>query len=435
MNYDMIAPPRTTMDKSLITRIPAGIMRRVRRQISRLHVKQNAHDTQSANQSMCRVRLDRILLGDENGIPAATYARMVGDLLRPSTPVSESPHAKLLQQYVEMGEKVFEHDVLSKTTYYQNALLSIDIFGRYFDAKSEPEIVNVARRFVDTFRGASQSHLPMQFGQSMPEDPIRVRPIEHSDCYQVIDGHHRLAMAYVRGEREVMALPQPPAVLTPLQSLLLEVLWLKGRRELYQPVNSPELEQGWTLVRKCSDRLTKMHAFLQEQKLVPPALTTYLDIGSSYGWFVAEMGKLGFDAYGLERDPIAASVGLSTYGVRPEQVFRSDCVRFLQKHEATFDVTSCFSVLHHFAMGNGSVQAEELIRLIDRVTGRVLFFDTGENHEAWHKELLPEWDADFIENWLKRNTSFRRIYRLGVDEDAVPPFQENYGRMLFACVK
>ena len=45
-------------------------------------------------------------------------------------------------------------------------------------------------------------------------------------------------------------------VQTPLQELLSRMSWIGGTRELYQPVDAPELER-WTLVRKCTDRLAK----------------------------------------------------------------------------------------------------------------------------------------------------------------------------------
>jgi hypothetical protein len=381
------------------------------------------------------VQIDRLLMGQENGIPAERWARIVGNLLRPSTLLSKSCHVKLLEEYLREGDTVFEPEHISQTAYYRNALESIDIVGRYFGAKSEDQIVQVARRFVDTFRGIDQTGCSRQYGQSSPDDPIRVRPIAHSDHYQIIDGHHRLAIAYVRGEQKALVQLEGEPVLTPLQSLLLDVLWLNGRRELYQPVDAPELRASWVLVRKCSDRLTKMSDFLKDQGLVSGTPATYLDIASSYGWFVSEMGKLGYDAYGVERDPIAASIGTVAYDLPLGRIFRSDCVRFLRQHQGKFDVISCFSLLHHFVMGNGSVPPEEFIRLVDQVTGKVLFLDTGQKHEKWYENSLPEWDANFIDDWLRKHTSFRRIHRLGIDEDAVPPFQENYARMLFACTR
>jgi len=411
--------------KASYAQIPMKIVRRVRNRLAR----------RLRQPRMCVARLDRLLIGQENGIPAERWARMVGNLLRPSAPLSKSPHVKLLEEYLSKGDTLFEPEHISHTDYFRNALQSVDIVGRYFDAKSEDQIVQVARRFVDTFRGIDQTGCPRQYGQSSPDDPIRVRPIAHSDHYQIIDGHHRLAIAYVRGEQQALVRPEGEPVLTPLQSLLLDVLWLNGRRELYQPVDAPELKASWVLVRKCSDRLTQMLKFLKDQGLDSATSPTYLDIASSYGWFVSEMSKLGYDAYGVERDPIASSIGPVVYNLPFNRIFRSDCVRFFRQNQRKFDVTSCFSLLHHFAMGNGSVPPEEFIRLVDRITGKVLFLDTGQNHESWYKSLLPEWDADFIDDWIRKHTSFRHIHRLGVDEDAVPPFQENFGRMLFACTR
>jgi hypothetical protein len=91
--------------------------------------------------------------------------------------------------------------------------------------------------------------------------------------------------------------------------------------------------------------------------------------------------------------------------------------------------------LHHFVLGRGSVGHEELLRLLDRVTGRVLFLDTGQEHEEWFRESLAGWDADSIRRTLLENTSFDEVVDLGPDLDAVPPHERNYGRRLFACVR
>jgi len=64
----------------------------------------------------------------------------------------------------------------------------------------------------------------------------------------------------------------------------------------------------------------------------------------------------------------------------------------------------------------------------------VMFFDMGQSHE-YPGEKLDGWDPDHIHHWLEANTTFRRIVRLGGDEDAVPPNRRIFGRMLFACVR
>jgi len=216
---------------------------------------------------------------------------------------------------------------------------------------------------------------------------------------------------------------------------LLDVQWLKGRRELYQPIDSPEVA-GWVLVRRCSDRLTKMKEFLIAEGLMPPVSSSYLDVASSYGWFVAKMEIAGFRAEGVERDPMAISVGRVMYGLSPEQVHRSDAVTFLRTFQDQYDVTSCFSLAHHYILQRLNASAEELLHLLDSVTRRVLFFDMGQGHEEFYSgEALAGWDPDYIHRWLETNTTFTRIVRLGMDEDAVPPFQQSFGRMLFACVR
>jgi hypothetical protein len=60
----------------------------------------------------------------------------------------------------------------------------------------------------------------------------------------------------------------------------------------------------------------------------------------------------------------------------------------------------------------------------------------GQSHEEFFSgRSFVGWNPDYIGKWLKDNTKFSRIVPLGEDEDAVPPFQKSYGRMLFACVR
>src|SRR5260370_4129264 len=199
-------------------------------------------------------------------------------------------------------------------------------------------------------------------GQTRPGEPNLVRPIRYSDKFEVIDGQHRLAIAYLRGERRVTVLPERMAVLTPLQSTLLDVLRVNGEPELCQPVKAPELGEEWILARPCSEELGKMCGFLGECDLLRTKNKTYLDLGSSYGWFVAEMRNLGFYDHGAERDPIAASLGPLLSVLKPEQIYRADCVRFLRDHEKAFDVISCFSCLHQFARERGAVPPHHFLR-------------------------------------------------------------------------
>jgi hypothetical protein len=341
---------------------------------------------------------------------------------------------KLLRQYDSIGDKIWEPGVFEQTEYYQNAALNIEMCGSYHSAISPDQIHWGAIRFVNAYRGLGET-LPLQENEHYERDSeeIAVRPLKDSSCYQVLEGHHRLAIAHMKGIHEVRGLIKQPPASTPIQDLLLDVLWLKGRRELYQPVDVPEVA-GWVLVRRCSDRFAKMTEFLRAEGLMPPQCSTYVDVASSYGWFVAEMTKAGFQAEGVERDPMAISVGSVMYDLKPGQVHRSDSVTFLKGLKDQYDVLSCFSLVHHYFLNRLNVSPEELLRLLDSATRRVMFFDMGQGHE-YPGGPLEGWDADRVHQWLESNTTFTRIVRLGPDEDAVPPNQNSFGRMLFACLR
>jgi hypothetical protein len=391
------------------------------------------------------IRVDACLLGGDSGVSPARFARLVGDIRRASRPVSEGPHVRLLRRYDEIGEQLWEPGVFEQTEYYRNAELNIEICGNYHGAVTPDQIHRGARRFVSNYCGS-----PLQGGQSDEREywEIAVRPVKDSACYHVLEGHHRLAIAYMKGVRTIPALIMQPPVMTPVQELLLDVLCQDERRELHQPIDSPEVA-GWVLLRRCSDRLAKMTQFLHTEGLMPPASSSYLDVACSYGWFVSEMEKVGFRADGVERDPMAISVGQVMYGLKPGQVHRSDCVAFLRALRDRYDVTSCFSIAQHYLLNHLNVSAEELVHLVDLATRRVMFFDMGQCHElrekvdCWNPDhayhewpgKLEGWNPDYIHHWLEANTTFTRIIRLGADEDAVPPNQHSFGRMLFACVR
>ncbi len=378
------------------------------------------------------VEMDRFLLGGENGLSAAEYSEVVGDLLRPSTPIGEWPHVRLLRSYRDDGDSVLEPRRFHATPYSRNARLCVQATGHYFGATTDDGIRQVAIDFVRRYAGGAPATI--RPSQSRVDEPVRVRPVRRSRCFEVVDGHHRLAARFVRGETAAAVVVERRQVWTPLQALLREMSWLDGKPELYQPLEAPELAGGWVQVRKCHDRMAKMRAFLIERSLVEQP-GRYLDVASCYGWFVAQMRHMGFDAHGMERDPLGGVLAEQVYGVQPGRIAIGDCVELLQATEASYDVVSCFSLLHHFVLGRGSRQAERLVELLDRATGRVLFFDTGQGTEAWFRASLPDWDPDYIEGWLREHTSFDEIVRLGPDEDAVAPFEDNYGRMLFACVR
>lgn len=376
------------------------------------------------------VPVAKLLLGGQNGMTAAEFATAMGDPLWPSRRVADGPHAGLLALAASNGG--LSDAQLLATPYARMARTCIRQTGRYFAAADAAGVVDQARDFLAG--GTSGDGTPSGDLHSPPGQPVLVVPVAHSDCFQVLDGHHRVAQAAAAGETTVQVRVRRGEVTTPLQDLLRRMSWLEGGRQLYQPIASPELASQWPTVRCCVDRLEAMDAFLRRE-IGPTLGGRYLDVASCYGWFVAQMGELGFDAEGMERDPLGATLGRLVYGVDPSQIRIGDAVDLLRSTRETWDVVSCFSLLHHFVLGRGSCDEVELVRLLDRATGRILFLDTGQEHERWFRSSLRGWNPDHIRAFLMEHTTFDQVLDLGPDRDAVGPYADNYGRHLFACVR
>ncbi|MEV7431794.1 methyltransferase domain-containing protein [Nocardioides sp. NPDC092400] len=387
------------------------------------------------HQGTSRVPLAKVLLGGQNGLPASAVAEATGDLLWGSRTVAEGPHAALLRAGRE--RPLTDEEVLG-SEYAALARACIRVSGQYFGATDDAGVLEIAREFLA--RAADATDLgtaerePTRPNQSAAGSPVLLAPVRDSDCYQVVDGHHRLALDVEHGAVAVEARVRRLAVSTPLQDVLDSMSWIGGEHELYQPVDAPELRRSWRVVRRCTDRLEAMSPLLEEVAAGSDH-PTYLDVAACYGWFVSEVGKRGFEAEGIERDPAAPGLSAALHGTDPGSIHTGDAVDFLRGAERPWDVVSCFSLLHHFVLGRGTSSPEELVRLLDRATGRVLFLDTGQAHEQWFRESLPEWDAEHVRSFLAEHGTFDRIIDLGPDSDAVAPYERNYGRHLFACVR
>ncbi len=358
--------------------------------------------------------------------------------MRPLTPVTKGYRVDLLKLYDEIGEKVFDDEILKNTEYYKNISRCMALTGQCFYDRPE-YIPQLMRRFIDQHRGI-ELNLPAQPGQSDSLMPVWVRPIRSSSYYEVIDGNHRIARAFMRGEKSIkVMIYDDEAVYTPLQQLALDVLWINKQKWLYQPVEAPELSENWILIRQCKDRFDMMDSFLRSVNINNLEYqNTYMDVGSSYGWFVKKMSELGFLSYGVDRDPFGMEIGFKVYGLNRENFILSDIALALERlvnDGKNYDVVSMFSVLHHFVLGKSSCTAENLIKMIDKITGKVLFIDTGQEHESAFAGALDGWNVEFIQKWIKSNSSFTEVIPLGDDEDNREPFKGYYKRTTFACIR
>lgn len=376
------------------------------------------------------VPIASLLLGGQNRVSAIDFAAASGDLLWGSTRVAQGPHAQLLARAA--AGPISDEELLA-SPYATMARTCIALSGQYFDATDDDGVVRVARTYLRRcLSGEGDDEAARPPHASEPGVPVRVAPIRGSGCYQVLDGHHRVAAAAQAGETTIEVQVNRMSTVTPLMDLLNRMTWIGGASERYQPLDAPELA-GWPTVRACTDRLTKMQVQAAELGLGPGA--DYLDVASCYGWFVSRMQQAGFTAQGLERDPLAPALGAAVYGLEPAAIITGDAVDELRSTDRTWEVVSCFSLLHHFILGRASVDGEALIRLLDKVTGRLLIIDTGQAHEHWFAESLAEWDTARVAAFLAEHTSFDRIVDLGPDDDDRAPYAGNYGRHLFACIR
>jgi hypothetical protein len=372
-----------------------------------------------------------LLLGGWNGMSGFDFAMRAAKHLDPSTRLEDSFYDELLTSYDTDEAAALSDETIRSSGYFQRISLAARMSGHYRGVNDDEGLVQVTREYLDRYRGAPIKYRP---GRSRPGTLPRVRRITGSDYFSVLDGHHRLAMAMHRGAEELEVVVAPGSTTTYLQKLLLEMSWLDGSRRLYQPVEFPEV-QSWPLMRKCRDRLDMMTTYLNRAGLSSSGDMRYLDVGSCYGWFVAEMGKRGFDAKGIEMDKLALELGPLIYGIAADQVTAGDCTVLLREPERTADVVSCFSVLHHFVMGRGTSSAPDLMALLAERTSKVLFLDTGQAHESWFRWTLPEWDPEYIKSWILKHSDFTRVEAIGVDEDGSGPFRGKFGRTLFACTR
>ncbi len=169
------------------------------------------------------------------------------------------------------------------------------------------------------------------------------------------------------------------------------------------------------------------------------AVETAVDIGACEGYFSIKLGEAGIPTIALEGDPGASrtatfavrrsgldDVGVLALALSPNNVLAvpaSDC-------------TLCLSVWHHFVRAYGVSGATEMLQTIWERTGKVLFFDTGEN-EMTPDYGLPEMTPDarsWLSAYLAETCEGSRIEHLGTHA-AFDPSGRPVERNLLAVIR
>lgn len=396
----------------------------------------------AASRETYRVRevdLQRVMVGGEAHYDAGQWAELIGEPKRASMVLRDSPHVAFLEAYRAMGEALFSSENFEQTSYFRNAAQCVRVNGSYFGQRTREGILAHARAFstlYERIRTAAPTEVtwPDESDHSEPRSLPIVRETLTPKTVQIVEGHHRLAAVWVCGQYSTMAVVLRPPRPTPLQALVLNVHQTGGRRELYQPIEGPEFDGSWIRVRRCQDRFAMMVRFLSETgRLV--AGSSVVDLACSYGWFVRQFSERGYQATGVDADREVLKIGPIAYGLPPDQLVQGDLVTFLNNCNRRYDVVLLLSVLHYFALRRDFKTLKEILRRADAITASCLFLDTGQAHERWWRNSLPEWDDEFIVDFVQANTSFVKAFRLGVDADNVGPFSANYARTLFAFVR
>ena len=396
-----------------------------------------------------KIPVEALLVGSQAGKPLEVWIEQSKEYSRASLRLLDSPYVTFLKLIRKKPKRLGEDAFLLSTDYYRMARHCVDYHGKWFGAREDAGILERMRAFgkmLPELGGNVQPELPILGGEEMRGrtrrgEPISVCAIRNSRCYELQDGHHRAALAILSGaaEIEVLVLGEK---WTYLQQLVLRGVQTRGRMELYQPIDAPEFDGDWKIVRRCTDRFTMMERFLRERN-IPGAGRSMLDLASSYGWFLKAFSELGFAPHGVERDAVAVNVGRVAYRLPSDAVHTMSVERFLARNQTRFDIVLFLSIFHHFLIGRESLglfrkrkdaAALEIFRHVDRACGHVLFFDTGQEHETWMKDKIPGWNPEFIHRWLRENSTFDEIIPLGIDEDA-KSYPGNYARTLFVCVR
>lgn len=152
----------------------------------RVRVIVRAHDR--------RVGIDRLYLGGTIGHPAHEFAALIGEPQWPSTRLTDGPHADLYRRF-ERSEAIPRPggEAIEDVPYVDLALRCIEHAGEFCERTNLNQIIELIEHRRGLWLEDQKRPVPPVDG------PALVRRIRGSDAYEIIDGHHRLARAWVRG--------------------------------------------------------------------------------------------------------------------------------------------------------------------------------------------------------------------------------------------
>jgi 2-polyprenyl-3-methyl-5-hydroxy-6-metoxy-1,4-benzoquinol methylase len=362
--------------------------------------------------NILKIDINKIIIGDIHGINSYFWYKKTRDFNRLECPISNSPYCLLFN-----GED---------NEYKKMVAFCIDIFGHYDGIKNITDFNIIKSKYMELKSAFKLNNLNKFYFPTL-------RQAKDSDIYEIIDGHHTIALNHLNGNKHVYAYVVD-AGFSGMQKLLLNVSMTK-RKELYQPIDTLTTKT-WPVIRNCADRWEMIKNFLGMNKINQG---THLDLACSYGYFVNKFKNEGYTSKGLEIDEKAVEVGIINYKLKNEDFIISSIQDYLRESKQVYDITTCFSILHHFIINKvqkqDSFSGSDLIHKLSNITKKVMFLDTGMSHENWFKNSLKSWDEDHIIEYVMKHSDFKKYKILGKDNDNVGKYTGNYNRTVFAFYK
>jgi SAM-dependent methyltransferase len=371
-----------------------------------------------------RIPVSRLLMGGQAGLDSSGFARALGTLRYGSTPLDRSPHVELLRLAGRTDRRLTDEEVRA-TAFFEFARRLADTWGDYFGAESDDEIIEMARNFADWSQGLASRDTGNS--GSRLGDHVLVAKVPGGSMYQVMDGHHRLAVAIADGATTVEVHRTWLSTETALQHRLWERgEGSRGTGSLSEPMTARELG-GWRVARNCQDRLVRIVRLADHDALGATEAPSFLDVGSGYGWYLAELKRLGWRVRGIDRDGFGAEVATALRGLSADDFVVGEWASAAESMHESFDVVSCLGLGEALSASQDEGAAARLLHALDRRTGRFLIADAPSNDLDRTRARAEPFDALVLSS-----TSFTTVVDLDLIEDPVAPGQPRRSTRLVA---
>lgn len=174
--------------------------------------------------------------------------------------------------------------------------------------------------------------------------------------------------------------------------------------------------------------------------LAETEVQTAVDVGCNAGFFPLELSRLGVDCVGIEGE----AVKFRTFAYAAEH-FGSDgsisqMRMFVTPSTVSFvpasDATLVLSIWHHFVQKFGFEDASSMLTSLWERTGKVLFFETGQQEaaEQYHLPAMGDDPQAWLFQYLTSTCAGGDVRYIG-EQDAMAPDGSPCTRSMFAIVR